>query len=106
VSIYTIPLQVGVPQAFPITLGGVSYQLTFQYRNDSVAPGWFLDISDDQGNPIVQGIPLVTGRNLLAQYGYLGFLGGLYVQTIDNPDAAPTFDNLGNDAQLFWVTNP
>ena len=100
-----IPLQVGVPQTFTATLSGVSYQLTLQYRN-ATAGGWVLDIADASGNPIVSGIPLVTGANLLAQYAYLGFTGGLWVQTTSDPDAVPTFTNLGDDGQLYWVTNP
>ena len=98
-----IPLQVGVPQSFTATLSGVTYRFTLQYRNDP-AGGWVLDISDSAGNPLVFGIPLVTGANLLAQYAYLGFTGGLWVQTSSDPDAVPTFSNLGDDGLLYWVT--
>lgn len=66
--------------------------------------GWVLQIADQSGNVLVSGIPLVTGANLLAQYAHLGFSGGLYVQTTNNPDAVPTFSNLGSDALLYWVT--
>lgn len=34
--------------------------------------GWFMDIADDNENPILMGIPLVTGSNLLEQFAYLG----------------------------------
>lgn len=105
-AIYNIPLKVGIPQSFEIELGGTRYRLTFQYRNDP-AGGWVLDISDTQLNPILQGIPLITGANLLDQYRYLGFGGGLWVQSqaqgID-PDAVPTFDNLGDAGLIYWVT--
>ena len=100
---YEIPLQVGIPQTFTAKLSGVEYQLTLQYRN---APngGWVLDIANSAGVPIVSGIPLVTGANLLEQYAYLGFGGRLWVQTTSNPDAVPTFSNLGEDGLLYWVT--
>lgn len=101
-TVFSIPLQVGTPQTFSIALSGVTYQLTFVYRNDALG-GWTMDIADDSGNSLAQGIPLVTGADLLAQYGYLNFGGALYVQTTSNPDAVPTFDNLGADAQLYWV---
>lgn len=101
---YTIPLQ-PQPQKFSITLSGVTYNLTFLYRNAPMA-GWTLDIADSNNNPILQGVPLVTGANLLAQYAYLGFVGALWVQTQDDPDAVPTFSNLGTDGQLYYVTNP
>lgn len=48
---------------------------------------------------------MVTGADLLAQYGYLGFGGSLYVQTVQNPDATPTFTNLGTDCNLYWVAD-
>lgn len=102
-TILRIPLQTGVPQKFSIILSGTTYQLTFLYR-DIDQGGWFVDIDDNAGNPIVHGIPLVTGANLLEQYAHLGFAGGLFVQTINNPDAVPTFSNLGADGQLYWAT--
>lgn len=101
-TVFGIPLQVGTPQTFSIALSGVTYQLTFLYRNNDLG-GWTVDIADDRGNPIAQGIPLVTGADLLAQYKHLGFGGSLYVQTTSNPDAVPTFDNLGDDGQVYWV---
>jgi hypothetical protein len=100
----TIPLQ-AQPQSFTITLSGVTYTLTIQYRNVAMG-GWILDIADSNNNPIIQGIPLVTGANLLAQYAYLGFVGTLWVQTQSDPDAVPTFTNLGTDGQVYYVTNP
>lgn len=105
---FGIPLEIGTPQEFTITLGGTAYQFTFLYRNDPAGlGGWTLDIADNFGNPIVQGIPLVTGANLLEQYGYLniGGGGGLWVQTTSDPDSVPTFENLGADGQLYWVTS-
>lgn len=103
-AVFTIPLQVGVPQTFSIQLGGTTYQLTLLYRNDSSGlGGWVLDIADSSGNPILQGVPLVTGADLLAQYKHLGFTGALVVQTTSNPDAVPTFANMGVDGLLYWV---
>jgi hypothetical protein len=93
------------PQTMTIALSGVTYTLSFNYRNVPMG-GWTVDIGDASGNPILQGVPLVTGANLLKKYAYLGFVGALWVQTLDNPDAVPTFQNLGSDGQLFYVTNP
>lgn len=101
-AVFPIPLAVGVPQTFPIQLGGIQYQLTLLYRNITEG-GWVLDIADASGTPIVQGIPLVTGADLLAQYKHLGFNGSLACQTTSNPDAVPTFENLGSDGLLYWV---
>jgi hypothetical protein len=104
---YPIPLQVGTPQTFGIQLGSKSYQLTFAYRNDLAGlGGWFMDIADAIGNALVSGIAVVTGCDLLGPYQYLGFGGAIVGQTTDNPDALPTFDNFGDDFQLYWVTVP
>lgn len=88
-------------QRFTITLSGIDYQLRVQWRN-SLEGGWTLDIAETSGKPIVNGIPLVTGCNLLAPYAYLGFTGVLWVQTTAEPDAVPTFDNLGAGSHLYW----
>lgn len=102
-SVYEIPLQTGIPQQLFISLGGTTYQLTLKYRNVDQG-GWTLDIADSGGNAIVSGIPLVTGCDLLAPYKHLGFAGGLWVQTLSDPDAVPTFENLGSDGLLYWVS--
>lgn len=101
-AVYVIPLS-PTPQRFTINLGGIEYGLTVRYRNTDMG-GWTLDIADRSGVPIVNGIPLVTGCDLLAQYRHLGFAGELRAQTDDEPDAAPTFENLGNQSHLYWIT--
>lgn len=97
--IFEIPLS-GRSEAFGITLGGTDYRLTLQYR-----AGWILNIADANNSPIVGGIPLVTGVDLLGQYRHLGFTGGLWVQGSANPDDVPTFSDLGTGAKLYWVSD-
>lgn len=100
-TVYEVPLS---PQAqdFTIALGGVTYQVRLMWR-EAVEGGWFLDFSDATGAPILQGVPLVTGADLLAQYAHLGFVGSLVVQTDHDPDAIPTFTNLGELSHLYFV---
>lgn len=97
-----IPLS-AEPQTFGIQLAGVQYQLTLIWRDDPQG-GWVLDIADANSSPILSGVPLVTGADLLAQYAYLGFGGQLVVQTDHDVDAAPTFGNLGSSSHLYFVT--
>ena len=66
--------------------------------------GWILDIADGNNTPIVSGIPLVTGADLLAQYAYLGIGGSLYVSNPNDPGASPTFGSLGDTSSLYFVT--
>lgn len=103
-QIYEIPL-IASPQRFTVTLAGVTYGMALQYQNADEG-GWTLDINDSQGNSLVAGIPLVTGINLLRQYPHLGFGGELAVRTDADPDAVPTFDNLGTASHLYFITTP
>lgn len=102
-SIYEIPLA-SKPEAFQITLAGVTYKLNVAWR-DAPQGGWFIDLSDASGTLIIGGIPLVTGVDLLTQYAYLGFGGELWVQTDGDSAAVPTFDNLGSESHLYFVTS-
>ena len=103
-TIYEIPLS-PEPQRFSISLGDIEYQLRLSYQ-DAPEGGWLLDISnssDNPGAPIVAGIPLVTGADLLEQYRHLGIAGELWVSTDADSDAVPTFANLGRAGRLFFV---
>jgi hypothetical protein len=99
-AVYEIPLSPR-PQSFSITFpNGVTYvlRLIYLFTPDDC---WLLDISDAQGNPIVCGIPLVTGADLLAQYAYAGFGCKMFVTTDGDPMAVPRFFNLGITAHLY-----
>lgn len=98
-SVFEVPLN-GQPQRLQITLANVVYQLTVQWRNSA---GWVLDIAKLSGEPIILGIPLVTGTDLLAQFRYLGIAGSLVVSTDADPDATPTYANLGTASHLYFV---
>ena len=101
---YEIPLIAG-PQQLVISLAGTSYQLTLHWCVPAAA--WVLDIASSDGStPIVSGIPLVTGADLLEQYAYLGIGGKLVAQTDGDVYAVPTFNNLGNGGRLYFVTTP
>lgn len=99
---YEIPLT-AEPQRFSIQLAGVVYQLTMQWRNHELG-GWVLDIADASGNAILTGLALVTGANLLSQFSYLNFGGALWVVNSAGGDDAPTFDDIGTDTHLIFVT--
>lgn len=97
-----IPL-IAQNQTFNITLGGIAYSMAVNWRDAPAgAGGWFLDLSD--GTNIVNGIALVTGVDLMEQYGYIDFPGQLWVQSDFDPSAVPTFDNLGSESHLYFVS--
>lgn len=92
------------PQTFAIQLAGVSYNMTFRFN--SMMDCWVLDLMDASKAPVVSGIPVVTGLDLLAPYRYLGVGGALIAQTVNDPTAVPTFDNLGKTGKVYFVVRP
>lgn len=99
---YEIPLS-PQPQTFNITLGGVQYQFLVTWN--VVNASWMINIADSSENPILSGIPMVTGVDLLEQYGYLGFQFQLICQTDNAPDVVPTFADLGTTGHLYAIVD-
>jgi hypothetical protein len=99
--VFEIPTQSGAPQIETISLNGVTYTLTiFWCDPDGV---WMLNIADSTGTPIVSGLPLITGADMLEQYEYLGIGGMLLAQTDFDWTLPPTFTNLGSTGHLYFV---
>ncbi|MNB62554.1 hypothetical protein D3C81_47690 [compost metagenome] len=87
-------------QQFRILLGDTTYTLRVIWRDGA---GWIMDVMDSGAAPILTGVPLVTGANLLSQYPQLGINGALVVVTdIGAPDD-PTKTNLGAYSHLIFV---
>ncbi len=98
---YKIPLS-GENETFTVSLSGTEYQFTLRWNN-AAQGGWMLDIDEpDDGGHIIDGIPLVTGCDLLARYRYKGFVGSLVVYA-DDSDAAPTEETLGDSCNLYYI---
>lgn len=100
-TVFRIPLT-PKPQTFNLQLGAVLYTVTARWN--TFANVWVLDFADENGTPILGGVPMVTGANLLEQYDYLGFKGTLYAQNDVDPTIPPAFDNLGTGANLYYVS--
>lgn len=99
-EIYEIPLDPR-PQSFTIALAGVEYQLNLAWNFYSNS--WSLDISTPDGVPILAGIPLVSGADLLEQYAYMNFGGSLVVQSDSDLYAIPGYDTLGETDHLYFL---
>lgn len=100
-SVIEIPL---TPQAqsFTITLGATVYSMRITW-DAADEGGWILDIGTEGGAPLIAGIPMVPGTDLLAQYAYLGFGGALVVTTDRGAGETPTYEGLGLTSHLFFV---
>jgi hypothetical protein len=103
-----IPLDNSPDQSFTVSLSVDGSLLTLQLNVyfSEMANYWLMDIFDNQGNPLLASVPLLTGSypaaNILQQYGYLGigsaFLLNVSASPLDHPDK----NSLGTDFILIW----
>lgn len=100
-TVQEVPLAPAQPQHVQVALAGTGYQLTFKWC--APASCWMMTVMDQNGNVMAAGIPLVTGSGLLQQLAYLGIEGELLVQSDNDANAVPTFDNLGVLGHLYYV---
>lgn len=96
---YEIPLSPD-NQAFNINLSNTTYRVQVEWRDFA----WVLDLMDGGGNEIVSGIPMVTGGNLLSQWGYLKLGFALEVACDDASQDYPTKTDLGIRSHLYVIT--
>lgn len=100
---FKIPLE-NIPQKFEIVLGATGYTMACRW-NDAVDAGWIFDlVSSDSAEPIVSNVPLITGGDCLEGLEYLGISGQMIVRTDGNQFAVPTFENLGVESNLYFIT--
>jgi hypothetical protein len=123
---YEIPTS-SDPQTFSIQLAGVTYNMHLTYHeanaenqfelvgfdsstntliDTNTISSWILDIFDSDNNPVVLGLPLIPGIDLLYQYQYLNLGGSLVVSTEASTNSVPTFAGLGESSHLYFVTFP
>jgi probable HAF family extracellular repeat protein len=100
-QVYEIPMIAGVPSFRVVQLSGNRLQIAAHWCDPLTS--WVLDIADIDGNPIVSGIPMITGADLLAQYVYMNFGGMLLAQSDFDWTVPPTFDDLGRVGHLYWI---
>lgn len=91
----------GVPrESMDVILAGRSLRLRSRYAN--LVGTWRLDIEDldgDDPTPILTGIPIVVGVDLLAPYG-LG-LGSLFAEATERSGDDPKRGELGGRVSLI-----
>ncbi|MBS0893952.1 hypothetical protein JK211_07880 [Tatumella sp. JGM130] len=86
-------------QEFDSSISGVTYKFRLLWRGEF----WTLDMMDSSGDAIINGIPLVTGVDLLGQYAHLSLGFSLYVINSTGDDD-PTDTTLGVTSNLYIVT--
>ena len=107
-TIVEIPTRSGRPFSEIVSWNGVNYLLIFNFNNPTQC--WMLDIWDnDQNLPVLNGIALVTGCDVLEQYAYLEVAANAAIEVMTqgpfvSPDTIPNFDNLGGDGHVYLLT--
>ena len=94
-AIYEIPLQAG-NQKFNVTLGKAIFKLRLIYRIDQ----WYLDILDTSEKPLITGLLLCPGIDLLEQYKHV-INGSLYVANFEQDEVAK-YGYLGSKIKLYY----
>ncbi len=101
-DVYELPLE-PISQTFAFALAGAEVRVTLAWRNAG-GSGWCMSLADGDGNPLVSGLPLVTGCDLLGQHRHLGLPFELWVRGgPDDPLSVPTYAGLGTQARLYAV---
>ena len=101
-----INLQPAQNQSLSVNLNGTDYRLRLLFNAAVSDPFWALDIGDANGAPMVCGIPLLPGQNLLEPYGHLDIGGGgaLFCYGAGATDGGiPDWDTLGVSWQLYFA---
>ena len=94
-AIYEIPLRSG-NQKFNVNLGKSIYKLRLIYRIDQ----WYLDILDTSEKPLITGLLLCPGIDLLEQYKHV-INGSLYVVNFEQDEIAK-YGYLGSKIKLYY----
>jgi len=96
-----IPLTPSTPAfRFFNDLEGNSYEFYFRWTNRTEL--WVIDISDNQGNVIESGVPLVLEFPILYQNRNPNKWPGTLIALASN-SAIPNRFNLGTDIKLYYV---
>jgi len=106
-----VPIASGTNQTVTCTLpvNGGNVTLTFSFMWNDVGGYWFMSITDNNGNLLLDAIPVITGQypaaDILRQYQYLNIGSAYLVPASAGLPDNPSFDDLGSDYLLVWTDN-
>jgi hypothetical protein len=99
--IQQLPLTTDCPQSFNCQLGDVTYQFNLIWNDRSSV--WMLDILNAATQvPIISGLALVLGADLLEKYA-LG-IGAFVLVDETGTGTEATLTSLGSSTNLYWVS--
>lgn len=99
---FEIPLQPR-NQELTVLLGETYYRVVVVWNdsNDGNAC-WVMDIFKEDGTPVLQGVPLVSGGDLLDGLDYLEVPGKLFCGHNGDLLDPPKYGDLGSTSHLYW----
>jgi len=86
---------------FQTELDGTDYILRFRYNGRSTS--WYMDMSTPENAPIIMGIKIVVGTELLSSFKHLAIPQGImYAVNLENVNQEPTRNNFGSEIRLVY----
>lgn len=95
-----IPIGLQPRQSMDLVFEGTAVTLKLGYSN--LTDTWRFDLlnrSTDPATPLLRGVPVVTGLDLLAPYGLS--LGAMAAVAVERPGEDPGRDDLGTRVRLI-----
>ena len=90
-------------QEFNVILDGIRYALNLYWNKPMML--WVLDFKNtDTGEMLANGVPMVTGCDVLEQFKYLGFTGSL-VAYLDSSLEPPKHADLDGGGRFYFITD-
>ncbi len=103
---FEIPISPLINQSFSIMFRVNAYYWLRLYWVEANEAGWTLDIGLSATEPLVCGIPVLPGRNLLDDYPELHLPLIIFIDTPGNQKKAPAFEDLGIMTKLYYALAP
>jgi hypothetical protein len=103
-ELVALPLNGDVPfYSFTMGLSGTQFYLTIRYN--SRMDRWIMDVADATQSPVIVGVPLLIGVNLLGRFsGQAGLpVGALYVTDNIAGVNQPTRNSFGLTHTLWYL---
>ena len=99
-AVFQIPLT-NQNQRVQTSLLGITYILIVRWN--ALAGLWYLDINDVNNKPILNGLPMTAGVDLLKQFKHLGIGGYLVAQNVNAPNEPIAYTGLGVTGFLLFI---
>lgn len=101
--IIELPVRSDLPAySFKHNLDGTVYTMSFRFNERM--PAWIMDISTEQDEPIVLGIPIYTNTDFLGRFITPGLPPGQFLCIDESGEKRdPDRDTFGGEVKLFYA---